>query len=47
MQHEGADASARAHAIFAVAHNLAFATCLALRYMHIVDFIVNWGDLQQ
>lgn len=29
MQHEGADASARAHAIFAVAHSLAFATCVA------------------
>lgn len=34
MQHEGADAPARAHAIFAVAHNLAFATCLAPLHAH-------------
>lgn len=47
MQHEGADASARAHAIFAVAHSLAFCYMCSFRYMHIVDFIVNWGDLQQ
>lgn len=34
MQHEGADASVRAHAIFAGAHNLAFATCVALLHVH-------------
>lgn len=34
MQHEGADASARAHAIFAVAHSLASATCVALLHAH-------------